>query len=195
MGTDISTIDNITTTHNGGKSYGYLTADWITVTNNKIPSLFDANGNWNLTELGTVNQFVVTDIDGKNKTEKILATVTAQSDWITATTITNKSAKGYAPAACCCARYHTLGTQAGDWYLGAAGEMSMIVVQKTQINAKLAQIATQYPNDCISSLGDNTYWSSTEYIGYTVYSVRTSNGEICRDDKDYNDNVISMLQF
>jgi hypothetical protein len=52
----------------------------------------------------------MTDIDGKNKTEKILATATGQVDWLTDTTIENNSAANYTPAACCCARYHTLGT-------------------------------------------------------------------------------------
>jgi len=60
--------------------------------------------------LGTINQYAMTDIDGKNKTEKILATATGQVDWLTDTTIENSSAANYTPAACCCARYHTLGT-------------------------------------------------------------------------------------
>jgi hypothetical protein len=88
-GLDISTIDDITTIYNGGSNDGYLTADWIIKTDNKIPSLFDANDEWNLTMLGTKNAYAVTDVDGKNKTEKILTITTSQATWKTDTTITN----------------------------------------------------------------------------------------------------------
>jgi hypothetical protein len=37
----------------------------------------------------------------------------------------------------------------GDWYLGAAGEMGMILVNKTNINNKLSEINEVYPNNCI----------------------------------------------
>ncbi len=194
-GTDINTIDNISTTYNGGSNTGYLTADWITNTNNKIPSLFDANDNWNLAELGDINQFAVTDIDGKNKTEKLLATATAQSDWRTAETITSNDKVGYAPAACCCARYHTLGTQENDWYLGACGEMSMILVKQNEINTKLAAINTIYQNDCISSLFNREYWTSSEYNNDRAYEINTSSGNIKNDFKINNHNIIAMLQY
>ncbi len=194
-GTDINTIDNIQTAYNGGDMWGCLTADWITNTSSKIPSLFDANGNWNLTELGDVNRFTATDIDGKNKTEKILATATAQSDWMTATAITNNSGAGYAPAACCCARYHTLGTQSGDWYLGAAGEMSMIIVQKQQINAKLTEIANVYANDCIRTFGNNYYQTSTEYNTTDIYRANAQRGSLDNTGKNGNMGVIAMLRY
>lgn len=202
-GTDISTIANITTTHQGGHGGGNLTADWITTTSDKIPALFTENNEWNISELGTVNAYAVTDIDGKNKTDKILATVTKQLTWQTDTIIENESEDGYAPAACCCARYHTLGTQAGDWYLGACGEISMIIVQRPQINAKLAQIAEQYPDYCISLLENNHYWTSTE-IGYdgedeVAYSIYTDDshgyGYLRTAIKSEGQNVIAMLAF
>lgn len=194
-GTDINTIDNIQTTYNGGSSWGYLTADWITGTDNKIPTLFTEDNEWNISVLGTINTYAVTDIDGKNKTDKILATATAQTTWQTDTTITNNSGANYAPAACCCARYHTIGTQAGDWYLGAGGEMSMIVVKRNEINTKLAAINTIYPNDCVSLLADNKYWTSTEYDNNTTYYVRTSSGSIFNDLKNDTYYVIAMLQY
>lgn len=192
---DISTIDNINITYNGGSESGYLTADWIKETSYKIPTLFTKNNEWNISVLGTVNAYAVTDIDGKNKTNKILATATTQTTWQTDTEIEDADGEGYAPAACCCARYHTSGTQAGDWYLGACGEMSIIVVQKQEINNKLAQIATQYPNDCISSLDENNYWTSTEINNESVYRISIVNGHVYISDKDETNNVIGMLAF
>lgn len=194
-GVDISTISNIGTTYNGGSDWGYLTADWITGSNPKIPSLFDENNEWNLSVLGTVNSYLVTDIDGKNKTNMILATATAQSDWRTALTITNEGGEGYAPAACCCARYHTLGTQAGDWYLGAVGEMCMAIVQKTNINTKLAAINEIYYNDCINAL-DGLFPTCDEVGASQIYLVKPSNGAILKNGgKESTFEVIAMLQY
>jgi len=192
---DISTINNIQTTHNGGSGYGYLTADWITGTDNKIPNLFNENNEWNLSVLGAVNIYAVTDIDGKNKTNKILSTATAQATWQTDTSINNQYGVNYAPAACCCARYHTLGTSAGDWYLGAGGEMSMIIVMKEQINNKLSQISAIYPNDSVSILASGNHWTSTEYSDDYAYYVITDNGRITRNNKDTDRYVLSMLVY
>jgi hypothetical protein len=37
-----------------------------------IPSLFDSSDEWNLSVLGAANNYAVTDIDGKNKTDIML---------------------------------------------------------------------------------------------------------------------------
>ena len=198
-GTDIPTIDNIQTTHNGGSYTGYFTVDYYdsSTQTNKIPSVFDANNEWNTSILGAVNQYAVTDIKGRENTNLILSSATLQSTWMTDTSIINASNMGYTPAVCCCARYHTVGTNVGDWYLGAAGEMCMITIQKTAINAKLAQIAAIYASDSISSLANNNYWSSTEYNSNRAYNVDTNHGGISTSyyDKNYNNNVVAMLAY
>jgi len=196
-GTDITTIDNIQTTHNGGTYNGYFTVDYYDSSpqTNKIPSIFNENNEWNTSILGAVNQYAVTDIQGREKTDLILASATSQSTWMTDTSITNESDAGYAPAACCCARYHTTGTEVGDWYLGALGEMCMIIVQKTAINAKLAQIAAVYASDSISSLAKSFYWSSTEYDSNSVYIVNTNFGNVRRYDKYYSVSTVAMLAY
>ena len=196
-GTDLNMIPNIQVTHNGGTYNGYFTVDYYDSSSqtNKIPSVFDANNEWNTSILGEVNQYSTTDIQGREKTDLILASATSQSTWMTDTSITNESGAGYAPAACCCARYHTIGTEAGDWYLGASGEMCMIIVQKTAINTKLAQIAAVYSTDCMSSLAANYYWSSTEYNSNYAYGVNALPGFIYSNDKSYNDYVVAMLAY
>jgi hypothetical protein len=195
--TDIPTIDNITTTYNGGTTNGYMNVDYYDNSSktNKIPNPITSNNEWNLSELGTVNvnAYAVTDINGKSKTDKILATATAQSAWQTDTSITNNSGANYAPAACCCARYHTLGTQAGDWYLGACGEMCMILAKKTDINAKLAAINAIYPEDCVSSLVDSWHWSSTEYSSIYAYIISTSDGYVYSRSKNDSRYVLAIL--
>jgi len=195
-GVDISGITNIQETYVNGSDWGYLTADWISGTDEKIPSLFDANNNWNTAQLGTVNAFAVTDIDGKAKTAKWLEAATAQPDWRTDSTITNNGDTGYSPAACCCARYHTLGTSAGDWYLGAAGEISMIIVLKPEINAKLQQISAVYPTNCIyGTLAGGTHWTSTEYSRNLLFGIQTNGGGVDTYNKNINCRVLAMLNY
>ena len=193
---DISTIDNISYTYKDiNQNWGYLTADWITKDNNKIPSLFDENNNWNISALGEINQYAVTDIDGKNKTSKILTMATAQSNWQTAETIANEKDSGYAPAACCCWKYYTLGTQQGDWYLPAGGEISMIVVQKPEINVKLNAIATIYSNNCINAISNSTYLTSTEISQFGLFRAGIDLGGISYSGKADNNYVIALLQY
>ena len=197
-GTDLNMIPNIQTTHNGGTYVGYFTVDYYDSSSqtNKIPSIFNENNEWNTSVLGAVNQYATTDIQGKEKTDLILASATSQSTWMTDTSITNESGAGYAPAACCCARYHTIGTEAGDWYLGASGEMCMIIVQKTAINAKLAQIAAVYSTDSIRSLANVYYWSSTEYTSNYAFAVNTYFGNVYYGWKDDDSSyVVAMLAY
>ena len=194
-GLDISTIDDITTTYNGGSNDGYLTASWSNTTSNKIPSLYDSNDEWNLSALGTKNTYAVTDVDGKNKTEKILTITTSQATWQTDTTITNSQGQRYSPAACCCWRYNTLGTQQGDWYLPACGEMSMIVVNKTDINTKLAAINTEYSNDCINRLENAHFLTSTEINSGTIFRVLADDGRVGARGKYDNSTVIALMQY
>ena len=195
-GTDITTIDNISYLYDGFYyNWGYYTADWITGTNNKVPPLWDENGNWNLSILGTINMYGATDIDGKNKTIKIIDTATSQENWRTDESIVNISDAGYTPAACCCWRYHTLGTKSGNWYLGACGEMSIIVVQKPAINNKLAAISALYPNDCISTIYNNDYWTSTEYSNKNVFTNGFTGGTFGLSSKTDNRSTFAMLQY
>jgi len=67
---------NIKKLYIAADSFGFLTGDGITGTYNKIPSLYDIDNNWNLSQLGAVNESVVTDIDGKTNTNNILLLAT-----------------------------------------------------------------------------------------------------------------------
>ena len=195
---DISAIDNIQLTHMNGQSEGYLNTDYHdnSAQAKKIPDIVNSNNEWNLTVLGDINAYAVTDIDGKNKTEKILATATAQPNWATDELITNNANANYTPAACCCARYHTLGTSMGDWYLGAAGEMGMILVNKTNINNKLSEINEVYPNNCIQSLNDNvSYITSTEYNENRIYRLYLQGASIALGNKNTGHYAIALLQY
>ena len=183
--------------YDGGASAGYMNVDYYdnTSQSNKIPSPLTANDEWNSSILGTVNEYAMTDINGKNKTAIIISNAISQSTWQTDTSITNDSGSGYAPAACCCYRYHTLGTQAGDWYLGGCGEMSIILARKTSINTKLAAIYTIYPNVCIDSLYSAYYWTSTSCDAWGVYYVSTYNANVTPYENRDANLVMALLQY
>ena len=178
-GINIKELESRSSYVNGARN-GYLTADWITGTTNKIPSLFDENNNWNLNELGEKNKYAVTQITGKQNTNILLDDVytSEQPNWKTDSTITNSNNSGYSAPACCCWRYHTLGTQQGDWYWGSMGEIAIIIVLKSQINNKLSQINSLYSSYCISTLGTSTLNTSTRYDSNGTWQVSLSNGSI-----------------
>jgi len=174
----------------------YPYTDYQTNTVN-MPNVIDSNGDWNISELGTVNMYALTDIDGKSKTYKYINLATAQSDWKTDETITNNSESGYFPAACVCWRYHTKGTYQGSWYLPALGEIMMVVQYKTQINTILNQIHTLYPNDCMYYLNTSGgVLTSTEKNKTGVYRINLSSCDITATLKSYNGcGIMAFLKF
>ena len=111
----------------------------------------------------------LSDFDGVGNTKILTDLATSQSDWKTASTITNNYNSGYSPAACCCWRYHTEGTKQGDWYLPAMGELGYMVVKINKINQTINTLITAYG----STVGVQIilgypyrYWSSSESSNY-----------------------------
>lgn len=198
---NLSYLQNYSTIYMGANSlWGNFTASWITSSDTKIPSLIDNNGNWNLSELGNVNTYISTDIDGKNTTSLILQHADGQENWRTDQSIINSTNNGIFPAVCCCARYHTLGTQGGDWYLGAAGENAIMIHYTPEINDKLQQISAIYPNDCITQIqrGTEVYWTSTHassYFSDIFFNNYGQNAGIGYDSPSNYYGVIAMLQY
>ena len=150
------------------------------------------------------------DINGKANTAALLAAYTAEDYRTTITKGTSGQKNtnnyiisngyglyddGYSPAAACCWRYHTLGTNQGDWYLGAAGEMAMIATNLGQIQARLWEITEKYPVACFSQLDDYGYWSSSEYSsGYAfVVNLDLSEGYLCYGNKNLDYGVVPLL--
>ena len=82
------------------------------------------------------------DYNGKSNTSIIIA---------------HGDSNGYeTPAADYAYNYSTTGTNKGDWYLPALGELQLIYNNRTTLDNSLSKVgATQ--------LGTHTYWSSSEY--------------------------------
>jgi hypothetical protein len=134
------------------------------------------------------------DFNGKKNTDIITAMATAQSGWTTASAITNSYNSGYYPAACCCRRFHTTGTSAGDWYLPACGELGYIIPKLAVINRIVSAINTAYGSGTAFALHtSNYYWSSSEYSEADARYVSTNYGYVYYHSKDYSYGVRAFL--
>ena len=136
------------------------------------------------------------DFDGKGNSKILWDNATSQNDWKTASTITNNSNSGYSPAACCCWRYHTDGTQQGDWYLPACGELGYIMPPFNKINEAITKMQNAYGSSFGVQLGTyGGYWSSSEYSGNYARYVSTSYGTVYYYGKNnYNYCVRAFLK-
>ena len=135
------------------------------------------------------------DFDGKENSQVLLDLATSQSDWKTASSVTNNGSSGYYPAACCCWRYHTEGTQQGDWYLPAMGELGYIIPPFNKINDAIDKMRTAYDSSVGVELSTNyRYWTSTEHSSVRARYVGTINGEVSNYGKDNQAYVRAFLR-
>ena len=129
----------------------------------------------------------MSDFDGVGNTKILTDLATEQSDWKTASTITNECYSGYSPAACCCWRYHTPGTKQGDWYLPAMGELGYIIPKFNKINQAISTLISAYGSSVEVQVDDDLdNWSSSEYSSDYARNVYTYGGDVYLSNK-YND--------
>ncbi len=128
----------------------------------------------------------LSDFDGKGNTKTLINLATAQSDWKTASTITNDYNSGYSPAACCCWRYSTAGTSQGDWYLPAFGELGCVFARMGAINDTISKLNSVYGTVGLEFGNCPYYWSSSEYSSTHARHMYTGIGYVEYDYKDYN---------
>lgn len=123
------------------------------------------------------------DMDGKSNTEKILAVDNGVgTSWQTASTITNNtsSSTNTQPhtAAQCCWRYHTIGTNQGDWYLPSAGELGYLASRWKAIDNSIDKLVSSGVEALVLPVL-NGWWSSTEYsssyaVGLNFLSINAN---------------------
>ena len=170
--------DNFTTVQN---PYDKDTYFYFNDSDKYIPSPYNEDDTRNpayyQTSSPSSSNNAMSDFDGVGNTKILTDLATAQSNWKTASTITNSYDSGYYPAACCCWRYHTEGTKQGDWYLPAMGELGYIMVKLKKINQTINTLITAYGSTVgIQVLDDDGYWSSSEYDSEHACHVYTYNG-------------------
>ncbi len=131
---------------------------------------FDISGLTNSSE----SQALV-DYNGKNNTKTIMTYCVANS----------KSC----PAAEYASNFLTLGTQSGDWYLPALGELNAIYDNKVAINATMAKIGG-------TTLTENWHWSSSEFASGSAWRQYFGNGDAYNHGKaDYSYYVRPVINY
>lgn len=124
-------------------------------------------------------------VGGKWNTKRCVEKATNQDPDINAI-VRNYKSEGYCAPACCCIRYKTLGTNAGDWYLPSIGELYQIYANKTIINEKRIALVGEGFNDYY-------YWSSRQSSINSEYRVFLKNGNPNIIDKSQHSMALAFL--
>lgn len=69
----------------------------------------------------------LSDMDGRANSQKVIEQITLPEDWKTMSTLTPSADRRYGYPYCLAWRYKTPGTEHGDWYIPAAGELRDVV--------------------------------------------------------------------
>ena len=162
-----------------------------------IPSPYLTDGSRNpgyyQTSSPSSSNNALADFDGIGNTEKII-TQRGTKDYSSWTP--NRTTEADYPAASCCDMFHTEGTQQGDWYLPACGELGYIMPPLDKINDAIDKMRTAYDSFVGVELGINYgYWSSTEYSNNRARYVGTNHGNVSSLNKNLSCYVRAFLRF
>lgn len=163
---------------NGTYSGGYYdspdgVSGYLKAVSFPMPSPYTSSGSRN-SEYYTkqyTSSNAMSDFSGKSHTKRMCDNAAAQSDWKTASTIADGSSAGYYPAACCCWRYRTTGTNQGDWYLPSIGELGYLIARFGTID----RISTHtFLNNRDNLLMSSTTYSDVNFVAYSFKSGELS---------------------
>lgn len=156
---------------------------WETLTDsNMCPSPYLADGSKN--PLYFKAGQALCDMDGKSNTN-ILVNLSAIK---TQTSGAFENVEANYPAAMACRMYHTSGTQQGDWYLPAMGELGYLYARAKKINETLTSLGSSavgygVPTDW-NALG-SLLWSSSECFSSTPRHLG-SDGDVNNSRKNFS---------
>lgn len=148
----------------------------------KCPAPFNPDGTVN----ALYRQGATGDFDGRGNTDKLTAAVTTA--WKSGAVINSYNAGNY-PAACCCRRYKTEGTAAGDWYLPAMGELGYLMYNVQLVDNILAKLGK------IANTNGTYLWSSSEYSEVSARDLYLGLGSVGSRYKNYNTHVRAFLAY
>ena len=161
------------------------------------PSPYNADDSRNFqysqTSSPSTSANALSDFNGKGNTAILTNLVSAQPNWRTDATIVNEKGSdgkctGYYPAACCCWRFHTVGTKQGDWYLPACGEMGYVLPKFTTIQSGIVK------GNGVALSQNYVYWTSTNYSDNSARVVYTTEGWVAEGEKINDINVRAFMK-
>lgn len=200
----VVTVDGATTA-----DYAYLPSDYYIGTEGAVNNEADIDTAWGtdtpqspspyLSD-GSKNPLYFTagqalcDMNGKSNTN-ILVNLSAIK---TQTSGAFENVQANYPAAMACRMYHTSGTNQGDWYLPAMGELGYLYARAKKINETLTSLGSSAVGyglpDSYLSLG-SWLWSSSEYSG-SLSRFLSNRGNVNYDDKlGYNNAKYRVRAF
>lgn len=146
--------------------------------------------------VSTVN--ALSDFEGPKNTKIITDNITVEN-WKSVIPIANSTSEGNYPAACCCARFKTVGTNSfvdmlnrntGDdtkeywkqnkvWYMPACGELGYILPNFSVNNVALNNIKSLYGSSVAVELSSSfVHWCSSRRSSYSAMRMNTINGDV-----------------
>lgn len=140
------------------------------------PYLADGSKNPNFQVEGTAFE----NINGMENQQVIMDACTQGAEGV----IANEYGVGHYPAARACSRFHTEGTNSGDWYLPSIGEIAYLWARITKIAHAISVLGNKavmfkyFPNY-------TWLWSSTECSQSRAWGLSTSGGYTNDTYKDY----------
>lgn len=142
------------------------------------PSPYNVDGSRNEAYISGPDQNALSDFDGIGNTAIWIEQSTYQSDWKTADTIINSYSDAICAPACCSWRFHTVGTEQGQWYVPACGELGYAINRFQAINDTIWKIGNIYTTTTTSVLSttDNYFWTSTPWASTYCHRINTEKG-------------------
>ena len=144
----------------------------------------------------------LSDFDGQNSTNIIIELDNSNDiSWQTANTISNSSfSTNSHPAAQCCWRFHTIGTEQGNWYMPAIGELGYVLVRQQSIQNSLVELQNNGYDVCLFDVNDiylsSTQFNSEEYDSDCIYRIFFLDIEIGRNlNYGYDNYVRAFLEL
>ena len=196
-----SNVGNASSTVTGQDSYPYLPSDKFSALRcphdtdayyysssssyDQAPSPYLTDGSRNPAYYQTTSPSssnnCLADFDGRGNTNKIIIQRGSKdySSWRPGT-----SSESDYPAASCCDMFYTEGTQQGDWYLPAMGELGYIMPPFNKINEAITKMRNAYGTSVGVEVGTGGwYWSSSEYNSGDARRLYTSSGGVSYSGK------------
>lgn len=106
---------------------------------------------------------ILADFDGSVINKKYLEQIQGGEDWKTSPTINNTIGVQDFPYIQCCWRYHTDGTNQGDWYAPSAGEIGYVCAKFAEIQAgytKMKEVNKTFIDLANTGTAPIAHWTS-----------------------------------